>query len=141
MRRFRVSIEGHIREIAGQADPGSRTYAIRIAVRVAPPIMRLGMTASVALRINDAAAAAVEVPVAALTESDGSPVVFVVEPASKTVRKTSVTTAGMAEDGVRITSGLNPGDLVVVAGAQFLRDRMRVRLPNERQQARTSNAT
>jgi len=137
----RVSIEGRIREIAGQADPGSRTYAIRIAVSEAPPIMRLGMTASVALRINDEAAAAVVVPVAALTESDGSPVVFVVEPASKTVRKTPVTVAGMAEDGVRITSGLNPGDLVVVAGAQFLRDRMRVRLPNERQQARTSNAT
>jgi multidrug efflux pump subunit AcrA (membrane-fusion protein) len=103
--------------------------------------MRLGMTASVALRIIDEAAAAVVVPVAALTESDGSPVVFVVEPASKTVRKTPVTAAGMAEDGVRITSGLNPGDLVVVAGAQFLRDRMRVRLPNERRQARTSNAT
>jgi RND family efflux transporter MFP subunit len=137
----RVSIEGRIREIAGQADPGSRTYAIRIAVSQAPPIMRLGMTASVALRINDEAAAAVVVPVAALTESDGSPVVFVVEPASKTVRKTPVTAAGMAEDGVRITSGLNPGDLVVVAGAQFLRDRMRVRLPNERQQARKSNAT
>ena len=137
----RVSIEGRIREIAGQADSGSRTYAIRIAVSQAPPIMRLGMTASVALRINDEAAAAVVVPVAALTESDGSPVVFVVEPASKTVRKTPVTVAGMAEDGVRITSGLNPGDLVVVAGAQFLRDRMRVRLPNERQQARTSNAT
>jgi membrane fusion protein, multidrug efflux system len=137
----RVSIEGRIREIAGQADPGSRTYAIRIAVSGAPPIMRLGMTASVALRIIDEAAAAVVVPVAALTESDGSPVVFVVEPASKTVRKTPVTAAGMAEDGVRITSGLNPGDLVVVAGAQFLRDRMRVRLPNERRQARTSNAT
>jgi len=137
----RVSIEGRIREIAGQADSGSRTYAIRIAVSQAPPIMRLGMTASVALRINDEAAAAVVVPVAALTESDGSPVVFVVEPASKTVRKIPVTVAGMAEDGVRITSGLNPGDLVVVAGAQFLRDRMRVRLPNERQQARTSNAT
>ena len=137
----RVSIEGRIREIAGQADPGSRTYAIRIAVSEAPPIMRLGMTASVALRINDEAASVVVVPIAALTESDGSPVVFVVEPASKTVHKTPVTTAGMAEDGVRITSGLNPGDLVVVAGAQFLRDRMRVRLPNERQQARTSNAT
>ena len=137
----RVSIEGRIREIAGQADPGSRTYAIRIAVSQAPPIMRLGMTASVALRINDEAASVVVVPIAALTESDGSPVVFVVEPASKTVRKTPVTAAGMAEDGVRITSGLNPGDLVVVAGAQFLRDRMRVRLPNERQQARTNNAT
>lgn len=102
--------------------------------------MRLGMTASVALRIDDEAAA-VMVPVAALTESDGSPVVFVVEPAKKTVRKTPVTAAGMAEDGVRITSGLNPGDLVVVAGAQFLRDGMRVRLPDERQQARAARAS
>jgi multidrug efflux system membrane fusion protein len=131
----RVSIEGRIREIAGQADPASRTYAIRISVREAPPIMRLGMTATVALRIDDEAAAVV-VPVAALTESDGSPVVFVVEPTSRTVRKTPVTAAGMAEDGVRITGGLSPGDLVVVAGAQFLRDHMRVRLPDERQQPR-----
>jgi membrane fusion protein, multidrug efflux system len=133
----RVSIEGRIREIAGQADPASRTYAIRIAVSEAPSIMRLGMTASVALRIDDEAATVV-VPVAALTESDGSPVVFVVELANKTVRKTPVTTAGMAEEGVRITTGLTPGDLVVIAGAQFLRDRMRVRLPDERQQPRVA---
>jgi len=134
----RVSIEGRIREIAGQADPASRTYAIRIAVSEAPPIMRLGMTASVALRVDDEAAAVV-VPVAALTESDGSPVVFVVEPANKTVRKTPVTPAGMAEGGVRITSGLNPGDLVVIAGTQFLRDGMRVRLADERRQARANS--
>lgn len=133
----RVSIEGRIREIAGQADPASRTYAIRISVSEAPPFMRLGMTASVALRIDDESAAVV-VPVAALSESDGSPVVFVVELANKTVRKTPVTTAGTAEDGVRITSGLTPGDLVVIAGAQFLRDRMRVRLPDERQQPRAA---
>jgi len=134
----RVSIEGRIREIAGQADPASRTYAIRIAVSEAPPIMRLGMTASVALRVDDEAAAVV-VPVAALTESEGSPVVFVVEPTNKTVRKTPVTAAGMAEDGVRITSGLNPGDLVVIAGTQFLRDGMRVRLAHERRQARANS--
>jgi len=136
----RVSIAGRIREIAGQADPTSRTYAIRISIPEAPPIMRLGMTASVALRIDDEAAAVV-VPVAALTESDGSPVVFVVEPANKTVRKAAVTAAGIAEDGVRITSGLSPGDLVVIAGAQFLRDGMRVRLPNERRQARSDSQT
>jgi len=131
---------GRIREIAGQADPASRTYAIRISIPQPPPIMRLGMTATVTLRIDDEAAALV-VPVAALTESDGSSVVFVVEPANKTVRKTPITVAGTAEDGVRITSGLNPGDLVVIAGAQFLRDGMRVRLPNERRQTRSDSQT
>ena len=58
--------------------------------------MRLGMTASVALRIEDEAAGMV-VPLAALTESDGGPVVFVVDPANKAVRKTPVTVGGTAE--------------------------------------------
>jgi len=130
----RLSFEGRIREIAGQADPASRTYAVRITVRGSPPIMRLGMTASVTLRIDDESAAMV-VPLTALTESEGSSVVFVVDPASKTVRKIEVTVAGLADESVRIAKGLHPGDLVVTAGVQFLRDGMRVRLPDEHQPA------
>jgi membrane fusion protein, multidrug efflux system len=136
----RASFAGKIREIAGQADAASRTYAIRIAVGDAPAIMRLGMTATVALLIDDEAAAMV-VPLGALTEADGNPVVFVVDPASKTVRKTDVTVEGTAEDGVRIANGLNVGDWVVTAGVQFLRDGMRVRLPGEQQSARAANPT
>ena len=136
----RASFAGKIREIAGQADAASRTYAIRIAVSDPPAVMRLGMTAAVALRIDDQAAALV-VPLWALTEVNGSPVVFVVDPANKTVRKTDVTLAGTAEDGVRIASGLNAGDWVVTAGVQFLRDGMRVRLPGERQAARAGDQT
>jgi multidrug efflux system membrane fusion protein len=136
----RLSFAGKIREIAGQADAASRTYAIRIAVPDAPAIMRLGMTATVALRIDDEAAALV-VPLGALTEADGNPVVFVVDPANKTVRKTEVTVEGTADDGVRIASGLNVGDQVVTAGVQFLRDGMRVRLPGEQPSARVANRT
>ena len=130
----RLSFEGRIREIAGQADPASRTYAVRITVSGPPPIMRLGMTASVTLRIDDESAAMV-VPLTALTESEGSSAVFVVDPARKAVRKIEVTVAGLADDGVRIAKGLHPGDLVVVAGVQFLRDGMRVRLPDEHRPA------
>jgi RND family efflux transporter MFP subunit len=126
----RVNFEGRIREIAGQADPASRTYAVRITVSGARPIMRLGMTASVTLRIDEESAAMV-VPLTALTESDGSSVVFVVDPASKAVRKIEVTVAGLADDGARIAKGLHPGDLVVLAGVQFLRDGMHVRLPDQ----------
>ena len=130
----RLSFEGRIREIAGQADPASRTYAVRITVSRSPPIMRLGMTASVTLRIDDESAAMV-VPLTALTESEGSSAVFVVDPAGKQVRKIEVTVAGLADDGVRIATGLHPGDVVVVAGVQFLRDGMRVRLPDEHRPA------
>ena len=78
-------MQGRIREIAGQADPISRTYAVRIAVNAPPQTMRLGMTASVALTVEDEAAPMV-VPLTALTESDGGTVVFVVDAANKVVQ-------------------------------------------------------
>jgi multidrug efflux system membrane fusion protein len=132
----RMSIEGRIREIAGQADAASRTYSVRITVNAPPRTMGLGMTASVAIRIDDQAAPIV-VPLTAVTESDGGLVVFVVDPANKAVRKTAVVVGTMVEDGVSIAEGLHGGELVVTAGVQFLRDGMRVRLPDERRDARS----
>jgi membrane fusion protein, multidrug efflux system len=126
----RASVQGRIREIAGQADPVSRTYAVRIAVNAPPQAMRLGMTASVALTVEDEAAPMV-VPLTALTESDGGTVVFVVDAANKVVRKTAVGVGDIADAGARIASGLQAGDMVVTAGVQFLRDGMRVRVPGE----------
>ena len=128
-----VNLDGRIREIAGQADPASRTYAVRIAIDTPPQTMRLGMTALVALTIQDETAPMV-VPLTALTEEGGTPIAFVVDTASKAVRKTPVSVAGIAEDGARIASGLQPGDLIVTAGVQFLQDGMRIRLPGERAQ-------
>ena len=130
----RVSIVGRIREIAGQADPASRTYTVRVAVDTPPQTMRLGMTASVALTIDDEAAPLV-MPLTALAESEDGPVAYVVDQANKVVHKTAVSVAGIAESGVRIASGLQPGDMVVTAGVQFLRDGMRIRLPGESAQA------
>ena len=130
----RVSVEGRIREIAGQADPASRTYAVRIAVERPPQAMRLGMTATVALTVEENAAPMV-VPLTALTESDGGTVVFVVDAMNNVARKTMVDVGGVDEHGVQIAGGLQVGDMVVSAGVQFLRDGMRIRLPGERAQA------
>jgi multidrug efflux pump subunit AcrA (membrane-fusion protein) len=44
----------------------------------------------------------------------------VFDPDTKTVAPRPVTTAAFTEDGVRITSGHEAGDLVVTAGAQFM---------------------
>jgi RND family efflux transporter MFP subunit len=120
-------VEGGIREIAGQADPASRTYAVRVAIATPAKGMRLGMTATVAIRI-DREGAGVVVPLTALTEADGAPAVFVVDAERKTVRRTTVTVAGPVADGISVTGGLTAGDMVVTAGVRFLRDGMRVRL-------------
>jgi multidrug efflux pump subunit AcrA (membrane-fusion protein) len=97
--------------------------------------MRLGMTATVALTLEENVAPVV-VPLTALTESDGGTVAFVVDAVNKVVRKTRVDVGGVGEHGVQIVRGLQIGDIVVSAGVQFLRDGMRVRLPGERAQAR-----
>jgi membrane fusion protein, multidrug efflux system len=135
----RTSIEGAIREIAGQADAASRTYAVRIAVNRPPPVMRLGMTATVTLHIDEEPAAII-VPITALVENAGNTAVFVVDQAAKTVRRTDIAVGGIAAGGMRVENGLHAGDVVVTAGAQFLRDGMRVRMPGERAQARTVQA-
>jgi membrane fusion protein, multidrug efflux system len=123
-------VDGHVREIAGQADATSRTYAVRIAVNTPPSIMRLGMTASVSIRVDQEPAPMV-LPLTAVTEIDGAPVVFRVDPANKVVRKTPVVVDGVTDGGVRIAGGLQEGDTVVSAGVQFLNDGMRVMLPSE----------
>jgi multidrug efflux system membrane fusion protein len=129
----RTSLKGSIREISAQAESDSRTYAVRATVHEPPAAMRLGMTATVSIKVEDAAASVV-VPLTAVTEIGGSTVVFVVEPASRTVRKKPVTLAATAPEGVGIAGGLEPGDIVVTAGVQFLRDGMKVRLPADVEQ-------
>jgi membrane fusion protein, multidrug efflux system len=126
-----VNVDGRIREIAGQADPASRTYAVRVAIDTPPQAMRLGMTALVALTIEGETTPMV-VPLTALTEENGNQIAFVVDTTTKVVRKTAVTVAGIAEGGAHIASGLRAGDLIVTAGVQFLQDGMRIRLPGER---------
>jgi RND family efflux transporter MFP subunit len=128
-----TTLNGSIREMSAQADPASRTYAIRATVHEPPASLRLGMTATASITVK-AAAPAVVVPITAVTDSGGNTVVFTVEPASRVVRKKPVTLAAAAPEGVRVAAGLAPGEIVVTAGVQFLRDGMKVRLPADVEQ-------
>jgi membrane fusion protein, multidrug efflux system len=114
---------------------------VRVAIDKPPAAMRLGMTALMTIRLEEDGPSAMIVPLSALTEADGSPVVFVLEADKRTVRKTAVTVAATVDAGVRITGGLSAGDLVVTAGVQFLRDGMRVRLPGDRPPGRPGKST
>ena len=109
---------GVVREIAGSADPTSRTFAIRVSLPDDPAI-RLGETAAVTAEIP-VETAGVEAPLSALTERNGRPNLWIVDPKTRTVSPREVVAAGFSGDGVRIARGLEPGDLVVVAGAQFM---------------------
>jgi len=125
-----VKSEGKIREIAGAADAASRTYGVRVTIAHPMTEMRLGMTTSVSFNLPQEVPAPI-VPLAALTERDGKTMAYVVDRDSQTVAHREVVTDGVSEAGVRIKSGLTPGEIVVTGGVQFLEDGMKVRLAKE----------
>jgi len=118
---------GRIREIAGGADPVTRTYAVRVSALGAPAHAQLGMTANVLF--NPAAdASLVLLPLSALARGGNDPAVWVVDPATSRVRLRPVTIGQFREDGVTVTGGLATGDIVVTAGVHKLKNDQVVRV-------------
>lgn len=122
-----TAFAGRIREIAGGADPVTRTYTVRVTALNPPPQVQLGMTANVAFT-SSADPSLVLLPLAALTKQGEQPAVWVVEPATSRVKLRAVTVGQYREDGVTVTAGLHPGDVVVTAGVHKLRPDQVVRL-------------
>ena len=120
------SWKGRLRELSPAADPVTRTYAARVTVLEAGDDIDWGMSARVAAVANGGSPK-IEVPVAALYAKGDQAEVFVVN-GEGTVKPRAVRTAGIAGERVIIASGLNPGDIVVAAGAQLLRPGQRVRV-------------
>jgi RND family efflux transporter MFP subunit len=120
------SWKGRLRELSPAADPMTRTYAARVTLVDAVGDVEWGMSARVAA-VTNGGEAKIEVPVAALYAKGDQPQVFVVD-GEGTVKPRTVRTAGIAGERVVIASGLNPGDVVVAAGAQLLRPGQRVRV-------------
>lgn len=120
------TVPARMREIGPVSDPASRTYPMRLVLSGALEGIELGMTATVAAAGETAQA--IVLPASALTSRDGRPQVWVVDPASATVRPVPVRPQALLDDAVRIAEGLRGGERVVVAGANLLVDGQKVRL-------------
>lgn len=117
---------GRVREIAGGADPVSRTYAVRVSALAVPESAQLGMTANV-MFAGATDASLTLLPLSALAGTKDAPAVWVVDPQSSQVKARKVVVGQYREDGVTIASGLVPGDVVVTAGVHKLRENQTVR--------------
>lgn len=117
---------GRVREIAPKADPVTRTFRVRIGLTDPPPSFRLG--AAVTATVRGSAATALSVPSAAVVKRGKEAAVWVVDPKSQTValRKLDVLRANPAT--TYVAGGLAVGDIVVAAGASYLREGQHVRL-------------
>jgi RND family efflux transporter MFP subunit len=121
-----VTATGRVREVAPRADPVTRTFEVKVGIIDPPEEMRLG--ASVSGRMNLEAGAMIQIPAGALTSEGGEAAVWVVEPESLTVSLRPIEVASFGPAKVGIYSGLEPGEVVVVAGVQALHPGQQVRL-------------
>lgn len=117
---------GRVREVAPQADVATRTFQVKVGITDPPEAMRLGATVTGSIKL--AAPPGVEVPASALTEANGRPAVWVVDPQSRTVSLRSVNVIRYDPATVVISQGLETGEVVVTAGVQMLRPGQKVRL-------------
>jgi RND family efflux transporter MFP subunit len=121
---------GRIREIAPNADAATRTFAVKVSIVDPDPAIRLGMTANVALgegRVDDL----ILLPLGALTQTDGRPAVWVVDPQTSKVNLRPIEVGAYREDGVTVTTGLKHGEVVVTAGVHKLLAGETVRVVSE----------
>lgn len=124
-----LSLDGTVREVAGSADQQSRTFSVRVSLPNDQRVL-LGMTATIEASAGNGVSF-VSVPLSALSEKDGYPIVWVVDRGTETVRSRPVTLADFTTNGVRVTEGLKVGDLVVAAGTQFMTDDLKVTISND----------
>ena len=119
-----------IREIAQVADPTVQTFNVRVAMP-APTEVRVlpGMTATVTVdyRRANVLGQRILIPISAVYErSNGKQVVWLINKDNEA--KSRPVEVGSVQGGdIEITKGLEPGDLIAVAGVSFLRDGMKVR--------------
>jgi RND family efflux transporter MFP subunit len=123
-----IQVEGRIREIAPQADPVTRTYRVRIALRDPPPSFRLGSTVTVSL--SDHQTSMLRVPASAVLSQGGETYVWVVDLPASTVslHKVDLAMDGM---GARVSGGLAAGTRIVTAGIHSLKPGQKVRIEKD----------
>ena len=125
--RIYKGVVSEISSVAGTAN----AFPVKVAVVDAGDKIRPGMTAEVSLMLpgNDQKTGYL-IPLSALVKrSDASEqYVFIFDSETSTVKKTSVTGAGVHGNRVGVTEGVKAGDIIAVAGVTFLEDGQKVKL-------------
>ncbi len=119
-----------LKEWSTSPDPATRTYSVTFAFAVPDHVQVLpGMTGEVFWKRKVGVVSGISVPVSAvISDGNGGSAVWVYNPETSTSTKRPVQTGAlMGKDRVAVTSGLNPGDSVISAGAAFVTEGMKLR--------------
>lgn len=114
-----------VREVAGAADPVSRTWAARYALRDDDAGLRLGSVVKVALDGAGSAANLFEVPVGAINERGHGPQIWLIEDGR--ARPVRIELVDINSETARIVGEIAPDARIIALGTHLLEAGMAVR--------------
>lgn len=120
---------GTVARIAAQSDAATGVFEVEVRLTDVSSV-RSGQVAEVEIagQAGESATAPIVIPTLSLLDARADQgVVFVVD-ARSIARRRAVQTGGLAQNGVVVLSGLNPGERIVSAGAAYVRDGEPVRI-------------
>lgn len=132
-----LSLDAQITEIGSQAESANAfpvTLLLQFQSELERSRLRAGMTAEVDFRFASSGRTgydgkAVKVPPTALMSSEGQGAfVYVFDEGEGVVRRRDVQTEDVSDNDVLLSRGLEPGEIIAVAGVAFLHDGQKVRL-------------
>ena len=114
------TLEAKVRDVSASADAVTRSFMVKAALpKEANPV--LGTTATVSLRAaNTASKPRIKLPTSALRTEAGATSVWVLDPATMTVKAQSIQVTTADGNDAVVDSGLQNGDQVVVSGVHVL---------------------
>ena len=122
------TLQGRVREIAGSADPVTRTFTVKLALDEGQKVP-LGATVNVlAQGLKGSQAAVIKVPTSALRQEGKTTAVWVLDETKMTVASQPVQVDTADGNEVVITAGLQPGQRIVTAGVHVLTPGQKVSL-------------
>lgn len=113
-----------LREVSAAADPVTRTFLVKADAGAIGA--KLGQSATVSLALPSAQNV-IKLPLSAVFEQQGRTVVWLLDPASMTLKLQAIQLGGAEGNEVVVLSGLKPGQEVVTAGVHVLTAGQKVR--------------
>ena len=127
-----TAIHGLVREVAASADPVTRTFGVKVSMPI-KDALSLGATVAVMPQALDRSGVQViKLPTSALRQHGQSSAVWVLDTASMTVKLQPIQIATADGNDVIVVGGLQPGMLVVSAGAHVLSPGQKVTIYKEK---------
>jgi len=125
-----AELKGTVREVAASADPVTRTFTVKVGLEAAAAdVPALGSTVyAKPAALQPTGVSVIKLPTTALRQEGQGTAVWVLEPATMTVRSQPVQIATADGNEAVVAGGLTPGMQVVTAGVHVLSPGQKVTL-------------